>query len=82
MADRSPRRHVIREATDKWRYACPNGHRSWTAYPTAFHCKECAQASWPHTGRTETLIDERTGETVRREDLDIRGRFWFRRGEP
>lgn len=60
--------------TDRWRWACPNGHRSWEATNEHFWCAQCAQAA-AHDADVEPEFDElrnlTTGETVRRDEIEL-----------
>ena len=57
---------------DRWRWACPRGHRGWEATNNHFWCAECA--SWADEAvdpEFDELHDRKTGRTVPREELRL-----------
>lgn len=52
--------------TDRWRYQCPRGHRSWVPYETSFYCQQCVTAF-------SELVDTATGEDVERSEFHFLG---------
>ncbi|WP_245838505.1 hypothetical protein [Natronoarchaeum philippinense] len=57
---------------DRWKWVCPQGHRTWE--PTNYHfwCAECAK-NWSHNEDLDPEFDElrnkKTGETVTRDEI-------------
>lgn len=64
------------DTVDRWRWVCPNGHRSWEPTNNHFYCKECARQT-EHGADADPVFsklrDARTGETFSREEIEIRG---------
>lgn len=61
------------DETDRWRWVCPNGHRSWEPVNGHFWCSECANA-WSQSDTDpefRELRDKKTGETVPRERIQL-----------
>jgi hypothetical protein len=60
------------DETDRWRWVCPRGHRTWEPTNGHFWCQRCAQA---HDDEAEPVFyelrDQETGETVDRDDLRL-----------
>jgi len=57
----------LTDPVDRWRYKCPNGHRSWEPTGRQIWCRQCARNA--KTGYNTDpshaeLIDEKTGETI------------------
>ncbi|WP_158855607.1 hypothetical protein [Halorhabdus sp. CUG00001] len=66
---------VIEDKVDKWRFTCPEGHNDWRVWDGVFSCRTCkrnldagADAQSVH----DHLIDQKTGEKVTRDDLQIK----------
>jgi len=62
---------TIETQENSWRHRCPNGHK---VAPTNDHwyCRHCAN-SWDDDAEPEIekAIDEKTGERLRREDVEL-----------
>lgn len=60
----------IEDETDRWRFVCPRGHRSWE--PTNFHfwCQRCAQRD-DVDGVFHELRDGKTGDLLERENIRL-----------
>nr|WP_226043550.1 hypothetical protein [Natrinema sp. DC36] len=64
----------LERKTDRWRYTCPQGHRSWE--PTNFHfwCQQCSRhLSDDVDPEFDELRDRRTGDLISREDIELPG---------
>jgi len=61
------------EATDRWRFVCPSGHRTWEPMARHFWCKSCADAARSGPGGPDptfdALRDTRTGDLLEREEV-------------
>lgn len=55
---------------DRWRWACPNGHRNWEPTNEHFWCQQCARAHDLDPVFHE-LHDTRSGETYERDELRL-----------
>lgn len=52
---------------DRWRYKCPNCHSTdWRIHNGTIGCRHCG-------GTMQTLLDAKTGEEIRREDIELLG---------
>jgi hypothetical protein len=58
----------IDDELDRWRWACPNGHRSWEPTNNHFWCQQCARHH-EASGEFDRLHDRRADETVGREEI-------------
>lgn len=62
------------DETDRWRWVCPRGHRSWEPTNNHFWCAECAR-TWAHNDDLDPEFDElrnkRTGEAKRRDEIRL-----------
>ncbi|MFP9192975.1 hypothetical protein ACLI4Q_15145 [Natrialbaceae archaeon A-CW1-1] len=61
----------LADRTDRWRFVCPRGHRSWE--PTNFHfwCQQCA-SNWADVDpEFDELHDRKTGKMVSRSELTL-----------
>jgi len=62
----------LEDETDRWRYTCPNGHRSWEPVNGHFWCAKCSQNYGddvdPEFGE---LRDRKTGELLERDEVDL-----------
>ena len=57
---------------DRWRFACPNGHRSWEPTNGHFWCAQCAQTlSDDVDPEFYELHDRKTGDLLQREDIRL-----------
>lgn len=59
--------------TDRWRFMCPNGHRSWEPTNNHFWCQQCAR-SYDDDVEPEfdVLHDLKTEEEIHRDELVLR----------
>ncbi|MCU4799723.1 hypothetical protein OB920_05000 [Halobacteria archaeon HArc-gm2] len=60
----------IETKLDRWRFTCPNGHRSWEPTNHHFWCSNCANA-YGADGSFEQLRDQRDGRMYAREDVRL-----------
>jgi len=60
----------IENRTDRWRFVCPNGHRSWEPTNHHFWCPKCARHP-EGDGVFDELRDLKTDELVPREDVQL-----------
>ncbi len=58
----------VDDKTHRWRWTCPNGHRSWEPTNHHFWCVQCARAL-DQDGSFEQLHDKQCGETYERDEL-------------
>jgi hypothetical protein len=58
----------IDDELDRWRWCCPNGHRSWEPTNNHFWCHSCARRQGVD-GEFHELHDLSNDETVGREEL-------------
>lgn len=64
----------LENKTDRWRFTCPSGHRSWE--PTNYHfwCQQCARTlSDKVEPEFEQLHDKKTGQLIARDEIDLEG---------
>lgn len=67
-------RFVIESKAQKWRFTCPEGHRDWRIWDGVFSCRTCKghlDAGEDSASVYDHLIDQKTGQTVTREELAI-----------
>ena len=59
---------------DRWKWVCPNGHRSWEPTNRHFWCRQCAQQNWNDDVDPEfdQLRNAATGELVARDDVQLK----------
>jgi len=63
----------LADRTDRWRFVCPRGHRSWEPTNHHFWCQKCARNySDDVDPEFHELHDRKTGETVPRDRLILR----------
>ena len=60
----------IEDRTDRWRFTCPNGHRSWEPTNHHFWCAKCARQDGID-GVFHELRDRRDGRLVGRENVRL-----------
>jgi 5-methylcytosine-specific restriction endonuclease McrA len=65
-------RQVVRieDRTDRWRFTCPNGHRSWEPTNHHFWCQQCARHDGAD-GVFHELLDQTSGERYEREQVQL-----------
>jgi len=63
-----PTRINIDDPTDRWRWVCPAGHRSWEPTNEHFYCSKCAR-NYDLDGEFAELRDRRDGRAVARGDV-------------
>lgn len=62
--------------TERWRWVCPRGHRSWEATNRHFWCARCAR-NYESDGVFEELRNTATGESFERDEIQLRnGEEW------
>lgn len=56
------------DPSEKWRFACPHSkrHSDWRVVDGVFECRSCSR-TYDH------LIDQRSGQRVAREDIELVG---------
>jgi hypothetical protein len=61
----------IENRSDRWRFVCPRGHRTWE--PTNYHfwCQSCARLR-EADGVFHRLRDRKTGREFDRDDVQLR----------
>lgn len=58
--------------SDRWKYVCPKGHRSWVATNFHFWCKLCAEIPSDDVDpEFSELKNAETRETYEREDVTL-----------
>lgn len=55
---------------DRWRYTCPNGHRSWEPTNQHFWCSKCSQ-TWDVDPEFWELRDRKTDEQIHRDRVGL-----------
>lgn len=60
----------VDDESDRWRWCCPNGHRSWEPTNNHFWCQQCARTP-DADGEFQELHDRGNDETHPREDLQL-----------
>ena len=58
----------LTDHTDRWRFTCPNGHRSWEPTNSHFWCRQCAN-HWDVDPEFYHLRDRKTGQLLAREQI-------------
>jgi hypothetical protein len=64
----------IERGPGKWRYTCPRGHTDWRVVNHVLSCATCrrhAQNGEDVDPRFTALIDQKTGEEIPRERVEI-----------
>jgi len=61
----------IEDRVDRWRFTCPNGHRSWEPTNHHFWCAKCARDAVETDGVFHALRDKRDGREIAREDVRL-----------
>lgn len=70
----SRRRLQLDDATDRWRFRCPAGHRNWEATNQHYFCQSCARSDDPdHEPVFDELRDAKTGELIARDEIVLDG---------
>jgi hypothetical protein len=60
----------LNDETDRWRYTCPVGHRSWEPVNSHFWCAKCAQNySSDVDPEFDELRDRKTDELLARNEV-------------
>jgi len=65
-----PRTVHLDDEGDRWRYVCPNGHRSWEPTNDHFWCATCARRSGV-AGEFDELHDRREDEQLDRDEVRL-----------
>lgn len=60
----------IEDSSDRWRYVCPRGHRTWEPTNHHFWCQSCARADGVD-GVFHELRDRKTDETHERDEIRL-----------
>ena len=60
----------IESRSDRWRFVCPRGHRSWEPTNHHFWCATCARTDGAD-GSFHELRDQKTGELREREHVRL-----------
>ncbi len=61
----------LADRTDRWRYVCPRGHRSWEPTNAHFWCQQCARTWGDVDPEFDALHDRKTGERIARSELTL-----------
>ncbi|MFD1641459.1 hypothetical protein [Halohasta litorea] len=61
----------IENRRDRWRFTCPNGHRSWEPTNHHFWCQRCARHR-EVDGVFYDLRDRKTGELLDRDKVRLK----------
>lgn len=56
---------------DRQRYRCPRGHAKWEPWNGYLYCWSCSSHNWDVDPQFEELHDKKTGETLRRDDVEF-----------
>jgi Fe2+ or Zn2+ uptake regulation protein len=60
----------IEDRTDRWRFTCPRGHRSWEPTNHHFWCQQCARVEGVD-GVFYELRDRKSGGCFEREQVRL-----------
>ena len=60
----------IEDRQDRWRFVCPNGHRSWEPTNHHFWCQYCARSD-EADGVFHELLDKKTGARLKRDRVRL-----------
>ncbi|WP_135828944.1 hypothetical protein [Halorussus halobius] len=60
----------LEDETDRWRWVCPRGHRTWEPTNNHFWCQSCSRQRGVD-GEFSKLRNKATGEVFEREDLRL-----------
>jgi hypothetical protein len=60
----------IENRSDRWRFVCPRGHRSWEPTNHHFWCQKCSRCQGVD-GVFHELHDHKTGENFEREHIRL-----------
>jgi len=60
----------IESRSDRWRFTCPNGHRSWEPTNHHFWCKQCARQDGIDPVFQE-LRDRKSGRLIARANVRL-----------
>jgi len=60
----------IEDRQDRWRFVCPNGHRSWEPTNHHFWCQYCARSD-EADGVFHELLDKKTGAKLDRDRVRL-----------
>ena len=60
----------IEDRQDRWRFVCPNGHRSWEPTNHHFWCQYCARSD-DADGVFYELLDKKTGAEIPRDKVRL-----------
>jgi len=60
----------IEDRQDRWRFVCPNGHRSWEPTNHHFWCQYCARSD-AADGVFHELLDKKTGAELPRDRVRL-----------
>jgi len=58
------------DGTDRWKWVCPNGHRSWEPTNHHFWCADCARSD-EADGVFHELRNKATSELHDRDDVEL-----------
>ncbi|OLZ42608.1 hypothetical protein A6E15_02170 [Natrinema saccharevitans] len=63
----------LADRTDRWRFVCPNGHRSWEPTNNHFWCQKCARNYGDDVEpEFDELRDRKTDRLIPRDQLVLR----------
>jgi hypothetical protein len=60
----------IDDKTDRWRYVCPRGHRTWEPTNNHFWCQQCARVAGVEPA-FDQLQDRRDGRLLDRDEVRL-----------
>lgn len=60
----------IENQRDRWRFTCPNGHRSWEPTNDHFYCQQCYKLGGVEPA-FEQLRDRKTGRLLHRTEVQL-----------
>ena len=65
----------LNDDTDRWRWTCPAGHRSWEPTNHHFWCQQCAKIASDHGDDVDPVFhklrDQTTGNTYERDEVTL-----------
>lgn len=62
----------LEKRADRWRWVCPNGHRSWEPTNEHFWCATCARTHGADVEPSfEELRDQKTDKLLDRDEVEL-----------
>jgi len=62
----------LSDATERWQYTCPNGHRNWRPTNSHVYCDACNEQG--DDADHWSIIDQRDGSTIDWSDVEVEGK--------